>query len=135
MQRARHVLDEGKQYLERAPKTMRNNNTAWWDASQIYGYDESSLKRVKRDPADPRQLLLMPHLRLYLPLFEAGDPINPEWTGQEATAFPDNWTIGISFSPICSRASITFSSTSSAHCRADARPPTPASAIPPILRK
>ena len=25
------------------------------------------------------------------------DPIQPEWAGQEATAFPDNWTIGMSF--------------------------------------
>jgi hypothetical protein len=33
----------------------------------------------------------------YLPVFEAGDPINPEWSGQEATAFPDNWSIGMSF--------------------------------------
>ena len=37
----------------RAPKTFRNTNTAWWDASQIYGYDERSRKRVKRDPNDP----------------------------------------------------------------------------------
>ena len=33
----------------------------------------------------------------YLPVFEPGDPINPEWSGQEATAFPDNWSIGTSF--------------------------------------
>ena len=26
----------------RAPKTFRNTITAWWDASQIYGYDETS---------------------------------------------------------------------------------------------
>ena len=32
-----------------------------------------------------------------LPALEPGDPINPEWAGQEATAFPDNWTIGMSF--------------------------------------
>jgi len=23
--------------------------------------------------------------------------MNPEWAGQEATAFPDNWTVGLSF--------------------------------------
>ena len=28
-----------------------NTVTAWWDASQIYGYDESSRRRVKREPA------------------------------------------------------------------------------------
>src|SRR5262249_61635159 len=26
-----------------------------------------------------------------------GSPIQPEWAGQEATAFPDNWSIGLSF--------------------------------------
>jgi hypothetical protein len=44
--------------------------------------------------------------RKYLPVFETcdrgpanctPDPINPEWVGQEATAFPDNWTVGLSF--------------------------------------
>ncbi|HXW14690.1 MAG TPA: peroxidase family protein, partial [Terriglobia bacterium] len=43
----------GHTYLTRAPKTFANNNTAWWDASQLYGYDEISVKRVKRDPKDP----------------------------------------------------------------------------------
>jgi hypothetical protein len=92
-----------RKYLERAPLTMRNTNTAWWDASQIYGYDETSLRRVKRDPSDRAKLLLMPLPGrsaadgLYLPLLGANDPMNPQWAGQEATAFPDNWTIGISF--------------------------------------
>jgi hypothetical protein len=84
----------GKPYLARAPKTSRNNVTAWWDASQIYGYDENSRKRVKRDPKDPAKLQLRDG---YLPEFETGDPINPAWKGQEATAFPDNWSIGLSF--------------------------------------
>ncbi|MEO6554198.1 MAG: peroxidase family protein [Nitrospiraceae bacterium] len=95
----------GKAYLRRAPKTTANHVTAWWDASQLYGYDERSGQRVKRDPKDPAKLLLTP-LRKggsvgeklgYLPVFDAGDPINPEWSGQEATAFPDNWSIGMSF--------------------------------------
>ena len=90
----RKFTHEGKEYLERAPKTFANNVTAWWDASQIYGYDERSRKRVKRDPAD-RAKFLMPNA--LLPAFEPADPINPEWAGQEATAFPDNWTIGMSF--------------------------------------
>jgi hypothetical protein len=85
---------EGKEYLERAPRTFANHVTAWWDASQIYGYDQRSRQRVKRDPAD-RARLLMPNG--LLPAFEPADPINPEWAGQEATAFPDNWTIGMSF--------------------------------------
>jgi hypothetical protein len=95
----------GKTYLTRAPKITANHVTAWWDASQLYGYDERSVRRVKHDPNDPAKLLLMPvgeeareHDKLgYLPIFEAGDPINPEWSGQEATAFPDNWSIGMSF--------------------------------------
>jgi hypothetical protein len=33
----------------------------------------------------------------YLPLLQPSDPMNPQWSGQEATAFPDNWTIGLSF--------------------------------------
>ncbi|MEO8594397.1 MAG: peroxidase family protein, partial [Candidatus Solibacter sp.] len=85
---------DGKEYLERAPKTFANNVTAWWDASQIYGYSDVSRKRVKRDPADAARLLQPNGL---LPGFEPNDPINPEWTGQEATAFPDNWSIGMSF--------------------------------------
>lgn len=90
-----------RQYMERAPKTMSNNNTAWWDASQLYGYDPVSVRRVKRDPNDPAKLLLEPVEGQpgpgYLPVLASTDPMNPQWAGQEATAFPDNWTIGLSF--------------------------------------
>ncbi len=106
----------GRDHLRRPPSTTRNTNTAWWDASQIYGYDEVSRKRVKRDPADTAKLLLQPvgnrpgagEKQGYLPLLQTcegaagragcqADPMNPLWRGQEATAFPDNWTIGMSF--------------------------------------
>src|SRR3989442_905980 len=95
----------GREYLARAYKTTRNTVTAWWDASQIYGYDSISLRRVKRDPTDPAKLLMVRRAGRsgggeqygYLPVFQAGDPINPAWAGQEATAFPDNWTVGLSF--------------------------------------
>ena len=95
----------GKEYLARAYKTTRNTVTAWWDASQLYGYNVTSRRRVKRDASDPARLLLVAigqragaGERLgYLPLFEPPDPINPQWSGQEATAFPDNWTVGMSF--------------------------------------
>ncbi|HUQ80118.1 MAG TPA: peroxidase family protein [Gemmatimonadaceae bacterium] len=91
--------------LTRAPKTFRNTNTAWWDASQLYGYDDRSRLRVKRDPNDPAKLLMvaLPNASTegdtqgYLPVLGAGDPMSPEWAGQEATGFPDNWTIGMSF--------------------------------------
>jgi hypothetical protein len=92
---------DGKDYLSRAPKTFSNNNTAWWDASQMYGYDETSRKRVKRDPKDPAKLLLEPVPGMpgpgFLPVFQPGDPIQPQWAGQESVAFPDNWSIGLSF--------------------------------------
>ncbi len=91
----------GQTRMARAPKTTANTNTAWWDASQLYGFDDTSRQRVKRDPADRAKLLLVPMAGQkgagYLPIFAPGDPINPEWTGQEAAAFPDNWTVGLSF--------------------------------------
>jgi hypothetical protein len=95
----------GREHLTRAPRTFRNMNTAWWDASQIYGYDETSRRRVKRDPADPARLLMVPiagrsaagDSQGYLPLLADADPKLPDWTGQEAAAFADNWTVGMSF--------------------------------------
>jgi hypothetical protein len=97
--------------LKRSAKTTRNTVTAWWDASQIYGFDERSQQRVRRDPADAAKLEMKPlgagDKLGYLPIFramcEAGvqpgpcDQIQPEWVGQEAAAFPDNWSIGLSF--------------------------------------
>jgi Animal haem peroxidase len=88
-----------KQRLARAPKTTLNRVTAWWDGSQIYGYDEISERRVKRDPRDPAKLLLETDSRGagYLPVLQKSDPQSPQWAGQEAVAFPDNWNIGLSF--------------------------------------
>lgn len=94
---------KNEQYLTRARKTTPNKVTAWWDGSQIYGYSEISRRRVKRDPRDPAKLLLEPvgsgaaETTRYLPILQASDPMNPQWSGQEAVAFPDNWTIGLSF--------------------------------------
>ncbi len=91
----------GRTYLTRAPKTFANNNTAWWDASQLYGFDETSLQRVKRDPKDPAKMLLEPVTGMpgpgYLPILLPTDPVQPQWMGQESVAFPDNWSIGLSF--------------------------------------
>ncbi|NIP56965.1 MAG: oxygenase [Gemmatimonadetes bacterium] len=95
----------GESRLSRAHRTTVNTNTAWWDASQLYGYSERSQRRVKRDPSDPAKLLMVPldgrdapgDAQGYLPLFGAGDPIHPSWSGQEAAAFPDNWSVGLSF--------------------------------------
>ncbi len=103
---------DGKARLERAYGTTKNEVTAWWDASQLYGWDERSRRRVRRDPADAAKIDLVPATNGpatggYLPEFRpncpAGgsdtdcDPIQPEWVGQEAAAFPDNWSVGLSF--------------------------------------
>lgn len=99
----------GAERLKRAYKTSRNLVTAWWDASQIYGWDERSRRRVRRDPSDPAKLLLEigDDGQPYLPTFRrpcvAGgseddcDPMQPEWVNQESVAFPDNWSLGLSF--------------------------------------
>jgi len=96
----------GKTYQTRAAKTFTNTNTAWWDASQIYGYDDTSVKRVKRDPSDMAKLLLEQapdpyptHAtgELFLPVLQHSDPQQPQWAGQESVGFPDNFTIGLSF--------------------------------------
>jgi len=92
----------GKGYLSRAYKTTPNKVTAWWDASQIYGYDTRSQRRVKRDPRDRAKLLLeiVPERHEpsgYLPVLQPSDPMNAQWAGQEAVAFPDNWNVGLSF--------------------------------------
>jgi Animal haem peroxidase len=94
---------DGKPYLSRAYKTTPNKVTAWWDASQIYGYDDRSKRRVKRDFRDRAKLLLeiVPERGQepmgYLPALRPSDPMNAQWAGQEAVAFPDNWNIGLSF--------------------------------------
>ena len=93
----------GEPYLTRAHKTTLNRVTAWWDASQIYGYNDLSWKRVKRDPRDPAKLLLEPvrtstqEATGYLPVLQTSDYTNPQWSGQESVAFPDNWNVGLSF--------------------------------------
>ena len=90
----------GRTYRTRAPKTTNNLVTAWWDASQIYGHDERSMKRVRRDPRDSAKLLV---IEGYLPFlqrcesFSEACPVQPQWLGQEAAGFPDNWNIGMSF--------------------------------------
>lgn len=100
---------DGKRVAARAPRTTRNTVTAWWDASQIYGHDDISVRRVKRDPSDPAKLLMLARsshragghsvgeVQGYLPLLGDNDPMNAAWMGQAATGFADNWNIGLSF--------------------------------------
>jgi len=95
----------GSTRLARAHRTTRNMVTAWWDASQIYGFDDTSRQRVKRDPHDRAKLLLVAaddgsasgRQLGYLPLMGPGDPKNAVWAGQESVGFPDNYTAGLSF--------------------------------------
>jgi hypothetical protein len=99
------VTANGHRRLARAPRTTSNRVTAWWAASQIYGYDARSVMRVKRDTRDRGGMVMTRRtdhggpgeVLGYLPLLVEGDPVAPQWLGQEATGFPDNWTIGMSF--------------------------------------
>jgi hypothetical protein len=97
---AKRFSHDGRNYSSRSPRTTSNLITAWWDASQIYGHDDVSVKRVQRDPQDPAKLLLT---NGYLPLLPACEayspecPVQPQWQGQEAAGFADNWNIGTSF--------------------------------------
>ncbi len=91
------ISHDGEEYLSRSYRTTNNTVTAWWDASQIYGHDDVSAERVLRDPEDPAKLL---QAEGYLPLLDSCSPdcsVQPQWQGQEAAAFPDNWNIGLSF--------------------------------------
>lgn len=93
---ARGGTGASKPQWTRAPKTSSNTVTAWWDASQIYGYDGTSLQRVIVDSQDGAKLAQPDG---YLPLLTdcQGCATQPQWAGQESAAFPDNWSIGMSF--------------------------------------
>ena len=130
----------------RAPRRPRNTNTAWWDASQIYGYDERSRARVKRDPSDPREAAHAGPAgatrgageRAGLPRRCSRPAIrcNPQWAGQEATAFPDNWTIGMSFyHNVFAREHNLFVDAFPRAGRAARPTPTPGCATPPTRRR
>ena len=63
---------------------------------------------MKRDPTDPARLQMVPvdgrnergrSPGLSAACSSAADPKLPDWAGQEAAAFPDNWTVGMSFYP------------------------------------
>jgi hypothetical protein len=83
--------------------------TAWWDASQIYGWDKISKSRVIKDPNDPAKLYMistdngpmLPRLKKSCDNTASSQGAcqhyKEEWAGQEAVAFPDNWTAGTSF--------------------------------------
>ena len=66
------------------PPTYQNQESHWWDASQLYGDDEQTTEQLRaRDGrliVDPKQHLL---------------PIDPN-TGVERTGFSQNWWLGLS---------------------------------------
>ena len=76
----------GRTHLTRAYQTTRNTVTAWWDASQLYGYDATSrAARPARSGRSAPSCLLVPDRPRWrrrrrwatCPCFEAADPINP----------------------------------------------------------
>ena len=75
---------------QRQPPTYVNAESHWWDASQIYGSDPASAKRLRSDPATGQ---LLPDGKLYL------DPqdllgLDPT-TGVELSGFTGNWWLGL----------------------------------------
>ena len=86
---------DGVRRLSRAPQTTRNGVTAWWDASQIYGYDATSRRRVKRDPDDRARLLLVARSRSSM--LSTIDP--SRWPRQSVTGVPSSssWALVIAF--------------------------------------
>ncbi len=66
------------------PPAYANENTHWWDASQLYGCDDATCSNI-RTHADGK-LRVSPEGRI---------PINPQ-TGLEITGFTDNNWIGLS---------------------------------------
>lgn len=78
--------------------TFQNQVSFWWDASQVYGSDES-LAGAVRDPKN-RALLLVDENNL-LPRFKnvpgvGNVGLHPHELDQEVSGFPDNWWLGLS---------------------------------------
>ena len=98
---------------------------------------------MKRDPKDPAKLLMVQIPRRtaegdkqgYLPTFAArqDDSDRAEWAGQEAVAFPDNWSIGseLPAQRVLARAQL-FVDEFRTSCGGAIRTRTPACATPPI---
>src|SRR4030095_6600423 len=80
--------------MTRAPKTTLNRVTAWWDASQIYGYDDPSPRRFKRARHDPAKLLLetgSSPAEPYLPILQTSHPQNPQRGGRGGGGISGHW--------------------------------------------
>jgi len=73
----------------KGPPTYVNAESHWWDASQVYGDDRSTMARMRRDP-DTQQLLPNGHFYVSEDLL----PIDPA-TRTDMSGFVGNWWIGL----------------------------------------
>ena len=64
----------------------RNMNTAWWDASQIYGNSEAETQALRDSTEDGKLLLTKDKREQFLPR---------DASGNVKTGFSDNWWIGL----------------------------------------
>jgi Animal haem peroxidase len=64
----------------------KNTNTAWWDASQIYGSNEAVTQILRTADGDGKLLLIQEGGESFLPL---------DATGNVVTGFNENWWIGL----------------------------------------
>jgi hypothetical protein len=64
----------------------RNQNTAWWDASMIYGSSEAQTAALRAENPDGKLDLAADGTVAYLPRDKDGNPL---------TGFNDNWWVGI----------------------------------------
>jgi hypothetical protein len=64
----------------------KNTNTAWWDASQIYGSSEAVTQSLRTTHRDGKLLLTERFREAFLPRDSAGNP---------KTGFNNNWWIGM----------------------------------------
>ena len=75
------------------PQDDAQHVTAWWDTSQIYGYDERSERRVKRDPADRAKFDMRPSRPVRTRVF-AGVRERVPARGDDRTMRPDPARMG-----------------------------------------
>lgn len=64
----------------------KNKNTAWWDASQIYGSSEAVTQALRTTNPDGKLILTEEHKQVFLPRDLAGNP---------SSGFTDNWWMGM----------------------------------------
>lgn len=93
--RTPHDDQKGLAGLKNIPvETWKNTVTFWWDASQLYGWDQETQQRVL-DPKDKAKLKVSD--TGVLPSYsEVGLHPPKGFLDQEISAFADNWWVGLS---------------------------------------